>query len=341
MKEVVLTGLRANGELHLGSYLGAILPMVNLQREHARSRQINMFIPDLHSITTPIAHEELQNNIMANLRTFVAAGLDLQSKSTHLYRQSRIPAHSELAWILDCFTYVGEANRMVEYKEKAARIGNDSVSVGLFNYPVLMAADILLYGAQWVPVGEDQRQHIELTRNLAQRMNKKFGDIFVVPHPTAKQVAFAGRDRAVRIRSLSNPEQKMSKSISDPRGTILLTDTPAAAAKKVMSATTDSIGKVNLDFDNQPGVSNLLQILAILTQQPLTSVAKEWSGQTQYGELKRAVADVVEAFLTDFQAKLKSTDHTAITKKLAASEEAMNLVANKTLHAVQAAVGLR
>ena len=341
MKEVVLTGLRANGELHLGSYLGAMLPMVALQKEHAGDRQINMFVPDLHSITTPIEYTELQSNILRNLKMFIAAGLDIADESTYLYRQSQISAHSELAWILDCFTYVGEASRMVEFKEKSERIGNDTVSVALFNYPVLMAADILLYGAVWVPVGEDQRQHIELTRDLAQRLNNKFGELLVVPHETSKQVEFAGRDQALRIRSLSNPEQKMSKSISDPRGTILLTDDPADAAKKVMSATTDSVGAIHYDFKTQPGISNLIQILAVLSDRPALEVAKEWEGKTSYGELKQAVADKLQAFLSEFQTKLANVDEAALNDKLASSEAAMRTVANETLLRVQTAVGLR
>lgn len=231
-KPVVLTGLRANANFHIGNYLGAILPMIKLQKKHAGEYQVNMFVPDLHSFTTPIDHGKLYQNTMNNLKVFVAAGLDIDNKDTYIYRQSYIPAHSELAWILDCFTYFGEASRMIEFKEKSNRAGSDTVSVGQLNYPVLMAADILLYGAKYIPLGDDQKQHLELTRDLAIRLNNKFEkDLFVVPEEWKKQLAFTDRN-SVRIRSLRNPDKKMSKSIEDPAGTIALTDKPEDAAKR-------------------------------------------------------------------------------------------------------------
>jgi tryptophanyl-tRNA synthetase len=170
-KEVILTGLRANGEFHLGNYLGAILPMVNLQQKHANDYQLNMFVPDLHSFTTLIDHSTLYDQTIQNLKMFLAAGLDINQPNTYIYRQSYIPAHSELTWILDCFSYFGELSRMTQFKDKSE--GKDNVSVGLFNYPVLMAADILLYNAKWIPVGEDQRQHVEFARDLSMRINNK------------------------------------------------------------------------------------------------------------------------------------------------------------------------
>ncbi|MEX1995156.1 MAG: tryptophan--tRNA ligase, partial [Candidatus Saccharimonadales bacterium] len=180
-KEVVLTGLRSNAEFHIGNYLGAIKPMVELQKEHAGQYQLNMFVPDLHSFTTPIDHSKLYEQTIENLKVFVAAGLDTDNADTFIYRQSYIPAHSELTWILDCFAGFGQASRMTEFKDKANRENEDSLTVGLFNYPVLMAADILLYDAKWVPVGDDQRQHVEFTRDLAMRMNNKFGELFTLP----------------------------------------------------------------------------------------------------------------------------------------------------------------
>jgi tryptophanyl-tRNA synthetase len=188
-KEVILTGLRSNAEFHLGNYLGAIQPMVELQQKHAGEYQLNMFVPDLHSFTTPVDHGSLYENTIRNLKYFVAAGLGINNPDTYIYRQSYIPAHSELTWILDCFTGFGELSRMTEFKDKSQR--QENVSVGLFNYPALMAADILLYGAKWVPVGEDQRQHVEYTRNLAMRLNNKFGELFVVPEDNNKQTEFA------------------------------------------------------------------------------------------------------------------------------------------------------
>jgi tryptophanyl-tRNA synthetase len=338
-KEVILTGLRANAEFHLGNYLGAILPMVELQKNHAGQYQLNMFVPDLHSFTTPIEHGNLYEQTHRNLKVFVAAGLSIDDPDTFIYRQSYIPAHSELTWILGCFAYFGELSRMTEFKDKGDRQAN--VSVGLYNYPILMAADILLYGAKWVPVGDDQRQHVEFTRDLAMRMNNKFGDLFVPPEDNAGQMKFAGRQEPVRVRSLRNPEKKMSKSLEDPAGTIMLSDDPEEAAKKVMAATTDSLESIKYDWEKQPGITNLLQILSLLSDKSQEEVNSQWQGKTGYSELKTAVADAVKAFLIDFQAKLVQVDEAKLAQKLNDSEEAMNGVANATLLKVQQAVGLR
>ena len=339
MKDVILTGVRSNDEPTLGNYLGAFVPMVRLQRERAGDYQLNMFVPDLHSFTTPIDHDTLYDRTIKNLKYFVAAGLDLDNADTYIYRQSYIPAHSELTWILDCFTYMGEMGRMTQYKEKSA--GEANVSVGLFNYPILMAADILLYGAKWVPVGDDQKQHLEITRDIAQRMSNKFGELFTVPEDWKKQLEFALLDSGVRVRSLSNPEKKMSKSVDDPRGTILLSDEPADAAKKVMSATTDSVGEIHFDWENQPGVTNLLQILSLLTGTEQDAVNADWNGKSSYGDLKKTVAEAVQAFLKDFQARYHSVDEVKLLAKLEASESVMRATANETLSQVQQAVGLR
>lgn len=339
MKQTILTGIRSNDEPTLGNYLGAFLPMVELQKAKAGDFQINMFVPDLHSFTTPINHTNLYQNTLKNLKYFVAAGLNIDQPDTYIYRQSFIPAHSELTIILNNFTYMGEMNRMTQFKEKSA--GSDSVSVGLFDYPVLMAADILLYGAAWVPIGDDQKQHLEIARDLALRFNGKFGDILTVPQPWQKQFEFVSLDNGVRIRSLSDPAKKMSKSISDPKGTILLSDEPKDAGKKVMSAITDSVGQINFNWDNQPGVTNLLQILSLLSGQTQTEVNQAWQGQTSYGNLKKAVADAVEHFLADFQTKYQAVDETKLLTKLEADEAAMSKVAKATLYQVQQAVGLR
>lgn len=339
MKEVILTGVRSNDEPTLGNYLGAFVPMVRLQRERAGEYQLNMFVPDLHSFTTPIDHETLYERTLKNLKYFVAAGLDLDNEATYIYRQSYISAHSELTWILDCFTYMGEMSRMTQFKEKSA--DEDSVAVGLFNYPVLMAADILLYGAKWVPVGDDQKQHLEITRDIAMRMNNKFGELFTVPEDWKRQLEFASLDSGVRIRSLTSPDKKMSKSIEDPRGTILLSDDPADAAKKVMSATTDSVGEIHYDWENQPGITNLLQIHSLLTERDQAHVNAEWEGKSSYGELKSAVAEAVRVFLGDFQTRYHTVDESKLMRKLQASESAMRDAANQTLDRVQRAVGLR
>ena len=339
-KEVILTGIRSNEEPTLGNYLGAFVPMVQLQQRYAGRYQLNMFVPDLHSFTTPIDHTTLYENTLTNLKYFIAAGLNITDEHTFLYRQSFIPAHSELTWILDCFTGFGEMSRMTQFKEKSADT-NNNVTVGLFNYPVLMAADILLYNARWVPVGEDQFQHLEVTRDIALRMNHKFGELFTVPEPTAKQTAFIQRDTGLRIRSLTNPEKKMSKSSTDQKSKINLADTPAQARKKIMAATTDSLGVINFDWQRQPGITNLLQLLAILTNRPQAEVNAEWVGQTQYGPLKRAVAEAVATFLTDFQTRLADISDETLLATLERSERAMNEVASITLLRVQKAVGLR
>ena len=338
-KEVVLTGLRSNAEFHIGNYLGAILPMVELQKKHAGAYQLNMFIPDLHSFTTPVEHGKLYEQSIENLKVFVAAGLDIEQPDTFIYRQSYIPAHSEMTWILDCFSYFGELSRMTEFKEKSTR--QENVTVGLFNYPVLMAADILLYGARWVPVGEDQRQHVEFAREIANRMNSKFGEIFVVPEDNKKQVEFAGRSEPVRIRSLRIPEKKMSKSIEDPAGTIMLSDNPDEAAAKVMSATTDSLANIKYDWQNQPGVTNLLQMIALLTDKPQQEVTTQWQGKLSYSELKTAAAERIKQFLTGLQPKLNQVNNESLMKKLEEDETAMSKVTEERLLNVQKAVGLR
>ncbi len=338
-KEVVLTGLRSNSEFHLGNYLGAILPMVELQKKHAGKYRMNMFIPDLHSFTTPIDHSNLYEQSLKNLKVFVAAGLDIDQPDTFVYRQSYVPAHAELTWILDCFAYYGELSRMTEFKDKKDESGN--VSVGLFNYPVLMAADILLYGAKWVPVGEDQRQHVEFTRDLAIRMNHKFNNLFVVPEDNAKQAEFVGLKEPVRIRSLRNPDKKMSKSIGDPSGTIMLSESAELATKKIMSAETDSLGKIDFNWSAQPGIANLLQILALISNQPQDQTNQEWFGKSDYSQLKKVVAEKVGILLTQFQAQLDGIDSSKLQKKLETDEERLSRVANSTLLSVQQAVGLR
>ena len=395
-KPTILTGLRANNDLHIGNYFGALLPLIDMAKKHAGEYQINLFMPDLHSFTTPIDHSELQANIMNALRTFVAAGLPLDHPDVYIYRQSYIPAHSELTVILNSFATFGEMERMTQFKEKSRidveseeftkkfyhvmeiyrpdlmkslRNDDESVyatktfpellrvgvlfkevldevtgrraSVGLFDYPVLMAADILLYGAQYVPVGDDQTQHLEITRDLGQRMNNKFGDIFQIPDEVKKQHAFFGKEQGLRIKDLVDPAKKMSKSDESGKGIIFLNDDPKAAAKKIMSATTDSVGSIHYDLKKQPGISNLLQILALLADRDLQAVIEEYEGQTRYGDLKQAVAEAVEEFLTHFQRNFHEVDMLVLKKKLEDSEAKMNHVANKTLLKVQTAVGLR
>lgn len=340
-KTVILTGLRANNDLHIGNYLGGLLPIVDMAKTRADEFQINLFVPDLHSFTTPIDHSTLQAAIRQNLRVYVAAGLPIDHADVHIYRQSYVPAHSELAWILDCFTGFGELSRMAEFKDKSARLGVDHIGVGQFNYPPLMAADILLYNAVYVPVGDDQRQHIEFTRTIAERLNNRFGELFVVPKAMKEQHQFFGKDQALRIKDLADPTKKMSKSDESGKGVIFMTDTPEVARKKIMSATTDSLGSIAYNKAEQPGITNLIDILALLSERPVLEVATQYADQNQYGPLKASVADAVASFLTTFQADLAKVDDHVIAKKLESSEQQMNDQANAVLHKVQQAVGLR
>lgn len=353
-KPVILTGLRANSDLHLGNYLGAMLPMIDMANGKSEQYQINMFIPDLHSFTTPIDHSKLLDQIMQNARLYSATGLSMSDDSIYVYRQSYIPAHSELTVILNSFTSFGEMRRMTQFKDKAEQLKVDPIfgkeeyhykkygkhsnftSVGLFDYPVLMAADILLYGASYIPVGDDQTQHLEFTRDIAERMNAKFGELFVVPKPVKEQHAFFAKDQGLRVRDLLDPTKKMSKSDETGKGVIFLSDDPEVARKKIMSAATDSLANIQYDYEKQPGISNLLDIY-----EQLGGDKNEFIGHDQYGPFKAAVAEKVASFLADFQVRLSQVDDSALLKKLASSEAAMNEQANNTLHKVQKAVGLR
>jgi tryptophanyl-tRNA synthetase len=335
-KPVILTGLRANNDLHIGNYLGALLPLIDLAKRKSDEYQINLFVPDLHSFTTPMNHDELQAGILNNLRIFVAAGLPLDNPNVHIYRQSYVPAHSELTWILDCFTGFGEMSRMTQFKDKSVSLSDTQVSVGLFNYPVLMAADILLYGASYIPVGDDQSQHIEITRDIGERMNNRFGELFTVPKPVKEQHEFFGKDQGLRIKDLADPRKKMSKSDESGKGVIFMSDRPEAATKKIMSATTDSMNRVQYDFEKQLGVANLLDLLTLFGGNK-----EDFLGQTTYGQLKTTVAEKVVTFLTYFQTQLVQVDDHAIMQKLEASEVIMNQQAGETLLRVQKAIGLR
>ncbi len=336
--KTILTGLRANSVFTIGNYLGALLPMVRLANKHVNDCHLNLFVPDLHSMISEIDGGDLQSNILRSIKCYLAAGMPT-GKNVHIYRQSRVPAHSELCWILNCIATMGEMNRMTQYKEKSE--GKNSVNVGIFDYPVLMAGDILLYSAEYVPVGEDQFQHIELTRNLAMRFNNRYGDIFTIPASTKEQVKFMGLEEGIRIRDLLNPEKKMSKSTVAENSKIMLDDTPERAAKKIMSATTDSLGKIKFDMWGQPGISNLMVIESLVNDIPLQEVIGKWSGETKYGELKKQVAASVSKLLTDFQVRINEISDDQVYELLESGERYANEVANTKLLEVQKAVGLR
>lgn len=318
-----------------------MLPLIDMAIHHAEEFDVNLFIPDLHSFTTPIDYSQLFASIMNNARVYAAAGLPLDNDAIHLYRQSHVPAHSEMTVLLNNFVGFGEMERMTQFKDKSSVISNDRVSVGLFDYPVLMASDILLYNAKYVPVGDDQTQHLEITRDIAIRMNNKFGELFTVPDTTADQHKFFGKDQGLRIKDLVDPSKKMSKSDDSGKGVIFLSDSPEAARKKIMSATTDDKASVSYDKKNQPGISNLIDILALLRGNTPQEIESEYKGMSRYGDFKKVVADEMAAFLADFQHCLEEVDDAAVLAKLESSERAMNEVANATLLRVQRAVGLR
>jgi len=340
--KTILTGIRTNEEPTIANFLGAYTPMVALAQKYAdQDYQINMFVPDLHSFTTPIDHSTFYAKTIQGVKYYMSAGLDTNHPNVHIYRQSHVPAHCELAWILDCFTYFGEASRMIQFKEKSQE-HKQNITVGLFNYPVLMASDILLYDATYVPLGEDQFQHLELARDLATRMNNKFGrDLFTIPAPEDAQVKFMNLEHGLRIRSLTEPEKKMSKSSPSENSKISLSDNPEQASQKIMSATTDSVGKIQFDMFNQPGISNLLQIESLLTGQPLQTTLSRWTGETNYGDLKNQVATTVKTFLEDFQAKVSAISDEQVIEVLKRGEIHANQIANTKLHQVQSVLGLR
>lgn len=320
--------------------------MIDMAKTKSAEYQINMFIPDLHSFTTPIDHSKLYEAIMNNARVYVAAGLPLDNENIYLYRQSQISAHSEMTWILDCFTGFGQMERMTQFKDKSAKLGNEQINVGLFNYPILMASDILLYNAKYVPVGDDQTQHVEFTRDIGERINAKFGDIFTIPESVKKQHEFFGKDQGLRIKDLVDPTKKMSKSDETGKGVIFLTDTPEVAAKKIMSATTDDKANVQYDKVSQPGISNLLEILTLARQAngkdaTLQQVITEFTGQERYGDFKKVLAEEIAEFLRTFQQNLANVDMDKVEAKFVQSEAAMREVANATLLRTQKAVGLR
>ncbi len=278
MKKMV-SGIKPTGELTLGNYIGALRNFVKYQDDY----ELYVFIANLHCITVPIEPKELRKNLKDAIALYLACGLDPE-KCT-IFLQSDVYEHAQLGWIMTCMSYMGELGRMTQFKEKTSNATNESISTGLFVYPPLMAADILLYDADYVPVGEDQKQHVELTRDLAQRFNNRYSETFVVPEPLIAKVG-------ARIMSLSDPSKKMSKSEESNKGCIYLLDDLKVARKKIMSAVTDMEGRVNYDKEKQPGVSNLLEIMSSLSGESIDSIVARYEGKG-YGEFKKEVADVV------------------------------------------------
>ncbi|MGI8577124.1 MAG: tryptophan--tRNA ligase [Nocardioidaceae bacterium] len=286
----VLSGIQPTADsFHLGNYLGALRQWVELQFDH----DAFYCIVDLHAITVEHDPSRLRERCLRSTAQLLAMGLD-PDRCT-LFIQSHVPEHTQLEWVLGCITGFGEAARMIQFKDKSARGGQDSTTVGLFTYPVLQAADILLYQAHRVPVGEDQRQHLELTRDLAGRFNHRFGDTFVVPEPhILKETA--------KVTDLQEPTAKMSKSASSPAGIVELLDEPKRSGKKIRSAVTDSGHEIYFDELEKPGISNLLTIHAALSGRPVEDLVGDYNGRG-YGDLKKDLAQFVEEFVTPFRAR--------------------------------------
>lgn len=296
----LLTGLKPSGELTLGSYIGGIKQSVKLQEEYDSF----LFVPDLHAITVPQDSNLLKERIRKNVALYLACGIDPEKNT--IYLQSQNLYHANLSWILECHTYMGEASRMTQYKDKTSK--GENVSVGLFTYPILMAADILLYDADFVPVGVDQKQHVELARDLAGRFNNKYGESFTLPEPLIPKIG-------AKIMDLQNPTKKMSKSDGDSKGSILLLDTEEVIRKKIMSAVTDSENKVYYDPENKPGISNLLTIYSSLSNKTIEAVEEQFK-ETNYGSLKKEVANLVVATLIEIQKKYEELINSDTIEKI-------------------------
>lgn len=327
-KPVVLSGCQPSGQLTIGNYMGALRQWVGMQDAH----DCYFMLVDLHAITVRQDPQALQQATLDGLALYMACGLDAE-RST-LFLQSHVPAHSQLSWVLNCYTQMGELNRMTQFKDKSQR-HESNVNVGLFTYPVLMAADILVYGANQVPVGDDQKQHLELSRDIASRFNNIYGDTFVVPEPYIPQ-------HGARIMSLQDPTKKMSKSDDNPNNYIGLLEDPKKVAKKIKRAVTDSDEQARIYFDPQEkaGVSNLLTLLSGATGRAIDDLVPEYEGK-MYGHLKGDVADAVVAFLEPLQEKYHTLrdDRAQLDSILRLGAEKANVRAEETLQKVYEAVG--
>ncbi|HEO8421111.1 Tryptophanyl-tRNA synthetase (TrpS) [Mycobacteroides abscessus subsp. abscessus] len=325
MMKTIFSGIQPSGTITLGNYIGALSQFVELQDEY------NCFfcIVDQHAITVPQDRMVLRNNIRSLAALYLAVGID--PKKATLFIQSEVPAHAQGAWLMQCISYIGELERMTQFKDKST--GKDAVSAALLTYPPLMAADILLYSTDIVPVGEDQKQHLELTRDLAERFNKKYNDILTIPEVRIPKVG-------ARIMSLQDPTKKMSKSDTNNKATITLLDEPAQIIKKIKSAVTDSEGIVKFDRENKPGVSNLLSIYSILSGESIESLEAKYEGKG-YGDFKSDLAEVVVEALKPIQEKynelMNSTELDDILDEGAAKA---NKVAGKMIKKMENAMGL-
>jgi len=322
---IVFSGVQPSGTLTLGNYLGAIRNFVELQHQ----ARCYFCVVDLHALTVPQEPERLRAQTLEVARLFIAAGLD-PALST-IFVQSHVPAHSQLSWLLECMSYLGELRRMTQFKDKSKK--QEVVTTGLMTYPILMAADILLYSTTHVPVGEDQKQHLELSRNIAERFNNRFGQTFVVPEPYIPP-----RQGGGRIMSLSDPTKKMSKSDENPDGYILLTDSPDVIRKKFSRAVTDAEREVRYDEKNKPGVSNLMVVLSLCSGRPMDEIGGAYTG---YAQLKKDTAEAVIATLEPIQRRYQELVETgAIDQVLCEGAARARSVASVKLAEVADRMGL-
>ena len=325
--QTMLSGIKPTGRLTLGNYIGAIRQFVEYQDEY----EMYIFIANLHAITVAQDPKELKQNTKDLIALYLACGLDPEKVT--LFLQSDVHQHAELGWILTCHSYMGELQRMTQYKDKTAK-GETGITAGLFTYPCLMAADILMYDADFVPVGVDQKQHVELTRDIAERFNNRYGETFRIPQPLTPKVG-------AKIYSLQNPTKKMSKSEDNPKATIDLLDDPAAARKKIMSAVTDSLGTIQYDPENQPGVSNLLMIHSLLSNEPLDALVARFQGKG-YGDLKKETGQIVFDFLSDLQSRYREIIASGkIDEILREGNEKASRIAERKLRKVKKKLGFQ
>ncbi|MBR4075180.1 MAG: tryptophan--tRNA ligase [Firmicutes bacterium] len=321
----VFSGVQPTGNIHIGNYLGALKQFVQLQEEN----DAIYCIVDMHAITVPQDPKELRQHILDVAALYMAVGVD--SKKAIIFVQSDVPGHAELNWILTCNSYTGELSRMTQFKQKSK--GRESAPTGLFTYPVLMASDILLYDTDIVPVGNDQKQHIELTRDIALRVNNKFGDTFVVPEG---QFVKSG----ARVMSLDDPTSKMSKSAENPHSRISLLDEPSKIKKSIMKSTTDSEGVIYFDIENKPGISNLLSIYSAFSGETIEDLVKKYDGQG-YGTLKKDLVEVTVNALTPVQERYKEIRYSQeLIDVLKDGAERANTIAEKTMKRVKDRFGL-
>lgn len=327
-KPLLFSGMQPSSDsLHLGNYVGALTNWVNMQDEF----QAIYCVVNQHAITTPFDPADLATRTRATAAQYIAAGID--PKKSILFVQSQVPAHAELGWLMQCITGFGEASRMTQFKDKAQRHGTEGTNVGLFTYPMLMAADILLYNAAAVPVGEDQRQHLELTRDLANRFNSRFGETFRIPE------GFIPKESA-KVYDLQDPSSKMSKSAESDAGLLRIMDDAKVTKKKIMRAVTDADAEIRFDREAKPGVSNLLTIYSVLSGQTIASLETEFAGRG-YGDLKKELAEVVEATFTPIRERTNEllADPAELDRILDRGAERAGEIAEATLATVYERIG--